>query len=110
MTRSSGVVTNPRTSSAFAPTYAVVTVIVAFSLFGYCRTLIVRSARNPTMRMTTLRTIAMTGRRMKTSVNLTTASLVLRLRCGTGVRRERVVDGDRHVAVELERARAHHLL
>ena len=39
MTRSSGVVMKPRTSSALAPTYTVATVTVALSLRGYWRIL-----------------------------------------------------------------------
>src|SRR5450432_2165309 len=42
--RSRGVVMNPRTRSALAPTYAVRTVTVALSSFGYWRTLRVRTA------------------------------------------------------------------
>src|SRR5437870_12158769 len=67
--RSSGVVMNPLTSSASAPTYTVVTVIEAISLRGYCRTLIVFIACKPAMRITKLTTNASTGRFMKRSVN-----------------------------------------
>src|SRR5512134_796150 len=68
MTRSSGVVMKPRTSSALAPTYTVVTVMAAFSLRGYCRTLSERMAWRPPIRTTRLTTSASTGRRMKRSV------------------------------------------
>ena len=79
MARSSGVVMKPRTRSALAPTYAVRTVTVALSSCGYCRTLSVRIAWKPAMRMTRLTTIARTGRRMKMSVKLHGASAVLRV-------------------------------
>src|SRR6266545_1779361 len=69
ITRSSGVVTKPRTSAAFAPTYVVVTVMAAFSLRGYWRTLIDRIAWRPAITITRFTTIASTGRRMKRSVN-----------------------------------------
>src|SRR6516225_5506514 len=68
MTRSSGVVMKPRTRSALAPTYTVVTVIAAFSLRGYWRTLTERMAWKPAIRITRFTTIASTGRRMKISV------------------------------------------
>ena len=69
MTRSSGVVMNPRTRSAFAPTYAVETRTTAMSLRGYCRTLSARIDCSPAIRMTRLTTIARTGRLTKRSVN-----------------------------------------
>src|SRR5262245_64694045 len=81
ITRSSGVVMKPRTRSALAPTYAVVTVITAMSLRGYWRTLRERIDWSPAMRMTRLTTIARTGRLMKRSVNFISA--VLRL--GRGI-------------------------
>src|SRR5579862_1712296 len=68
-TRSIGVVTNPRTRSAFAPTYTVVICTTAMSLRGYCRTLNERIAYNPAIRMTRLTTIASTGRFTNRSVN-----------------------------------------
>ena len=71
MTRSSGVVMKPRTRFALAPTYTVVTVMVAFSLRGYWRTWSVRIACRPAMMMTRLTTAASTGRRMKRSVMFT---------------------------------------
>src|ERR1700690_540797 len=69
MARSSGVVMKPRTRSALAPTYTVVTVTDEFSLCGHCRTLSERYAWNPDMKITRLTTIARTGRRMKMWVN-----------------------------------------
>src|SRR6266700_1585319 len=68
MTRSSGVVMNPRTRSALAPTYTVVTVTTAISLRGYCRTLSERIAWKPANRMIRLTTVATTGRRINKSV------------------------------------------
>ena len=68
MARSSGWVTKPRTRSALAPTYTVVTVTVAFSLSGYCRMLSERMACKPAIKMIRLTTVASTGRRMKISV------------------------------------------
>src|SRR5436309_12091117 len=69
MTRSIGVVMNPRTRSAFAPTYTVVTCTTAMSLRGYWRTLSERIACNPAIRITRLTTIARTGRLTNRSVN-----------------------------------------
>ena len=69
MARSSGVVMKPRTRSALAPTYTVVTVIVAFSLRGYWRTVRFRMAWTPAMTITRFTTSARMGRRMKRSVN-----------------------------------------
>src|SRR5947208_12240818 len=68
MTRSSGVVTKPRTRSAFAPMYVVVTVMAAFSLRGYWRTFSVRIACTPAITMIRLTTSARIGRRMNRSV------------------------------------------
>src|SRR5258706_16411286 len=67
--RSSGVLIKPRTRSALAPTYTVLTVTVAFSLRGYWRTLTERMAWKPAIRITRFTTIARTGRRIKISVN-----------------------------------------
>ena len=67
--RSMGVVMNPRTSSASAPTYAVVTVTVADSSLGYWRTFRLKIACSPATTNTRLTTIARTGRRTKMSVN-----------------------------------------
>ena len=69
MTRSSGVVMNPRTRSALAPTYAVETRTTAMSLRGYCLTLSARIDCSPAIRITRLTTIARTGRLTKRSVN-----------------------------------------
>src|ERR1039458_6671835 len=69
MARSSGVVMNPRTRSALAPTYTVVTDTAALSLRGYCRTTRVRIAWTPAIRITRFTTRASTGRRMNRSVN-----------------------------------------
>src|SRR5215475_11228153 len=68
ITRSSGVVINPRTRSALAPTYTVETLTTAISLRGYCRTLSERMDCNPAIRITRLTTIARTGRLMNRSV------------------------------------------
>src|ERR1035441_663349 len=68
MARSSGVVMNPRTRSALAPTYTVVTDTAALSLRGYCRTTRVRIAWTPAIRITRFTTRASTGRRMNRSV------------------------------------------
>src|SRR6266403_3181157 len=109
--RSSGVVMNPRTSSALAPTYAVVTVTDAISLRGYCRTFRVLMACNPAIRITRLTTRASTGRRIKRSVMFFTAkrSTVGRLGRELGLRRELVIDHDVHSIAQLEDAGAHHL-
>src|SRR5690606_28224166 len=62
----------------------------------------------PAITMTTLTTIAMTGRRMKRSVSFM-MSPVLGRRVGARVgRRDVVVDGDRSAVLELERARRDH--
>src|SRR5450432_1108292 len=111
MTRSSGVVMKPRTSSALAPTYTVVTVTAAFSLFGYCRTLSVRIACTPAMTMMRFTTMAMTGRRMKRSVNFISPLPSAVHRRGVHLRRRRVVlHLHGHPVLHLEGAVAHHRL
>src|SRR5258708_28931085 len=109
MARSRGVVMNPRTRSALAPTYAVGSVTVALSSLGYWRTLSVRIACRPAITMTRLMTSARTGRRTKTSVSFT-ASPVLGVRRQLGVRLDRVAHDDERAVAELEGARRHDLL
>src|ERR1044071_3839988 len=99
--RSSGVVMKPRTRSALAPTYTVLTVTVALSSFGYWRTFRVRTACRPATMMRTLTTIASTGRRRKTSVSFT-ASAVFGVRRQLGFRLHAVVDDHRRVVPQLE--------
>src|SRR5215831_8748667 len=96
MTRSSGVVMKPRTSSALAPTYVVVMVMAAFSLRGYWRTLSDRIACNPAMVMARLTTMAMTGRRMKRSVNVMGSLLFRRLGRELRLGSQLVLDHHRH--------------
>src|SRR5215831_19021760 len=114
MTRSSGVVMKPRTRSALAPTYTVVTCTTAMSLRGYCRTESVRIAWMPAIRITRLTTIARTGRLMKRSVNfmafrsLPSAVHGVRRRVVAGLRL--VVDLDGRPVSELEDTRGHDLL
>src|SRR4029434_7447209 len=107
MTRSSGVVMNPRTRSAFAPTYTVETRTTAMSLRGYCRTLSERIACNPAIRITRLTTIASTGRFMNRSVNRISAVLWF----GSGLVRRLyvVIDDDRSAVSELEDTGCHDL-
>src|SRR5947208_1007996 len=108
ITRSSGVVTNPRTSSAGAPTYTVVTVISAFSLRGYWRTFSERIAWMPAIRIRRLTTRATTGRRMKRSVNFMAVSLLLdHGRRDLDLRREIVAHHHRCAVAQLEGAAAH---
>src|SRR5712692_3065972 len=112
ITRSRGVVMNPRTSSAFAPTKMVVIVIAAFSLLGDWRTLSERMAWIPAIRITKLTTIAITGRRMKRSVNFISLpfgeSVVRRLGSQLGSGSELVVHRHRHTVAQFERAGADH--
>src|SRR5262249_20081424 len=108
MTRSSGVVTNPRTRSAFAPVYVVVARTTAISERGNGRTLSERIACNPAMRMTRLTTIAATGRLMNRSVNFISA--VLRLGVGVVGRLSLVVDHDCGPVAQLEDAGGHDFL
>src|SRR5918995_298849 len=111
ITRSSGVVMNPRTRSAFAPTYTVDTRTTAMSLRGYCRTLSARTDCSPAIRMTRLTTMARTGRLMKRSVNrIDGSSVVFRpwRRIVAGL--NRVVHEDGHPVSEFEHARCHHLV
>src|SRR5438067_13923640 len=100
ITRSSGVVMKPRTRSAVAPTYVVVTVIAAFSLRGYWRTFSERIACTPAITMSRFTTRARTGRRMNRSVNFMRVprreSLVDWLGRELGARREVVPHHDRH--------------
>src|SRR5207244_11412806 len=77
ITRSSGVVMKPRTRSAVAPTYAVVTVMAAFSLRGYWRTFSERIACTPVMTISKLTTMARRGLRMKSSVKLMVGLIVV---------------------------------
>src|SRR5579885_1112797 len=74
---------NPATVCASAPWYAVCTVTVAFSVFGYCRTVRLVTARRPSTRISRLTTMAITGFLMKRSVNFMSCSLLdLLLRVG----------------------------
>src|SRR6266566_1203597 len=107
--RSSGVVTKPRTSSAAAPTYTVVTVICAFSLRGYWRTFSDRIAWIPAIRMRRFTTSATTGRLMNRSVNFM-RSPVHRLRRHLGGGSQVVPHHHGHAVAELEGATAHHRL
>src|SRR3954470_11331336 len=108
ITRSSGVVRKPRTRSALAPTYAVVTVMAAFSLRGYWRTFSERIAWTPAIRIRRLTTSATTGRRMKRSVNFMCRSLVYGPRRHLGPGRQIVPHHYRHAIAQLEGAAAHH--
>src|SRR4026208_22414 len=92
MTRSSGVVMNPRTRSALAPTYTVDTLMTAISLRGYCRTLSARIDCSPAIRMTRLTTTARTGRLTKRSAKRVSVVLLLRF----------WVVGGQHVVVHLD--------
>src|SRR5260370_5063786 len=77
----------------------VVIVIAAFSLLGYWRTLSERMAWIPAIRITRLTTIAITGRRMKRSVNFILLpfgeSVVRRLGSQLRSGSERVIHRDR---------------
>src|SRR5262245_16474314 len=75
---------------------------------GYWRTLSVRTACRPAMMISRLTTIASTGRRKKTSVSFMSA--VLGVGFQPRVRPDAVVDDDRGVVAQLERAGAHDLL
>src|SRR5689334_24985885 len=102
----------PRTRSALAPTYTVVTVTTAMSLRGYCRTLSARIDCRPAIRITRLTTIARTGRLTNRSVNLITpqrlAIFGLRRTVVRGL--HLVVDLDRDAVAELEDPRGHDLV
>src|SRR5260221_5071957 len=104
---SSGVVMKPRTRSALAPTYAVRTVTVALSSFGYWRTLSDRIAWKPAMRITRLTTIARAGRLMKMSVNFTRVSAILEFRVQLGRRTDRVVDDHARAVSQFEGPGSH---
>src|SRR5206468_2950417 len=103
MTRSSGVVMKPRTRSAFAPTYTVETRTIAMSLRGYCRTLSVRIACSPAIRITRLTTIARTGRLTNRSVNRILTILGFRSRLVVGL--NLVVDENGAAVPKLEDSR-----
>src|SRR6185436_51724 len=107
--RSNGVVMKPRTRSALAPTYTVRTVTVALSSFGYWRTFRPRVACRPATMISTLTTIASTGRRRKRSVILM-ASAVRRVGRQLRLGLHAVVDDHGRVVAQLEGARADHLL
>src|ERR1035441_5923138 len=110
MARSSGVVIKPRTRSALAPTYTVVTDTAALSLRGYCRTTRVRIAWTPAIRITRFTTSASTGRRMNRSVKdfmgATWGSTVGRAGRHVVLWRQVVVLDHGHAIAELEDAGA----
>src|ERR1019366_8211346 len=110
MARSSGVVMNPRTRSALAPTYTVVTETAALSLRGYCRTTRLRIAWTPAIRITRFTTRASTGRRMNRSVkdfmDAPGGSTVGRTGGHVVLRRQVVVLDHGHAVAELEDAGA----
>src|ERR671915_25353 len=111
ITRSSGVVMNPRTRSALVPMYAVVTLMTAMSLFGYCLTLSARTDCSPARRITRLTTIARTGRLTKRSVNrIGCSSVVFRAGRRIVAGLHRVVDEDRDPVPQLEHAGGHHFV
>src|SRR5271167_605173 len=111
MTRSSGVVMKPRTNSALAPTYTVVTVTTALSLRGYWRTFSERMAWTPATTMMRLTTMAMTGRRMKRLVKLMSPSPSAVGRRGSQLGRGSVFLHLHRLPIsDLERAVAHHRL
>src|SRR3954465_6802712 len=103
MARSRGVVTKPRTRSALAPTYTVVTVMDAFSLRGYWRTLTVRIACNPAIRITRFTTMASTGRLINRSVKDFMRNSVIPW---LAIRRFRLLVRFRHDVVVLRDSRA----
>src|ERR1700756_1719086 len=112
ITRSSGVVMNPRTRSAFAPTYVVETSTTAISLRGYCRTLNERIDCSPAIRITRFTTIARTGRFINRSVNFMDfpCLAVLRFRSRIIPGLHFVVHVDRRSIAELENSRGHHFI
>src|SRR5689334_21399162 len=99
----------PRTRSALAPTYGVVTVTVALSIFGYCRTLSVRIACSPPTRISRFTTIASTGRLMKRSVKRTGPSAVLGIRLELRLGHGFVAHHHGSSVAQLERACGHQL-
>src|SRR5882672_9948373 len=103
--RSSGVVMKPRTRSALAPTYTVLTVTVELTSRGYWRTFKVRTACAPAMMMSRLTTTASTGRRRKTSVTLMSAVLGVGLELGPLL--DPIVDDDGRAVSQLEGAGGH---
>src|SRR5258708_13712357 len=113
MTRSSGVVMKPRTRSAFAPTYTVVTCTTAISLRGYCRTLNERMDCKPAITITRLTTIDSTGRFMKRSVNFMfrcPCLAIFGLGSGTISRLDFIVDLHGGAIAQLEDARCDYLI
>lgn len=70
-----GCVTKPCINSAEAPGYSVLMVMVELSSNGYWRIGNLPMANSPIRMIRLLTTSASTGRRTKTSVNLTTAAL-----------------------------------
>src|SRR6516165_4086744 len=108
MTRSIGVVMNPRTRSALAPTYTVETCTSAMSLRGYCRTLSERIDCRPAIRIAKLTQIASTGRLTKRSVSFILVVLGLWSRIVGGL--HLVVHSHGCAVTQLERARSHDLV
>src|SRR4051812_10609630 len=105
--RSIGVVRNPRTVSAPAPKYTVVMTTEELSIFGYCCTGSVVSARQPISTMTRLTTMARTGCLMKMSVNdFRMAGISVSAGADAlGLRGRWPGDRDEHGVAQLERAR-----
>src|ERR1700722_5102098 len=117
ITRSIGVVMNPRTRPALAPTYTVVICTTAMSLRGYWRTLSERMDCSPAITITRLTTMARTGRLINRSVNfieLTSVSgcrlAVRRLGRRTIFRLNRVVDLHLRAVAQFENARGYNFL
>src|SRR5258706_15066867 len=84
--------------------------MAALSLRGYWRTLSVRMAWNPAIRITRLTTSASTGRRMKRSVNDFMRLAVAGFRGRFDFRREFVVLDDARTIAKLEQTRTRHLV
>src|ERR1700722_17130991 len=83
-------------------------VMVAFSVWGYCCTGSVPTARMPNTRIMMLTAMASTGRAMKRSVKRFIALLVRRRGVGAVRRRDDVVHHDRRTVAQLQLACRHH--
>src|ERR1700680_1210189 len=106
---SSGCVMKPATVAASAPSYAVLMVTTAFSVWGYWLTGKLPTERKPSTRISRLMTTASTGRLMKRSVKFMARALSFLRRWALVVERLHcVVDAQRRAVLQFELSTGDH--